>query len=38
MKSNLRGAFKAQNIGSTIFVVGGKNPLAPFLCIKIENK
>src|SRR5699024_8538748 len=25
-------------IGSTIYGVGGKNPLAPFFSIKIENK
>ena len=33
-KSNVKGVSK----GSTIFGVGGKKSLAPFLCIKIENK
>lgn len=26
------------NMGSTLYGVGGKNSLAPFLCLKIENK
>src|SRR5699024_7198292 len=27
-----------EKLGSTIYGVGGKNPLAPFFSIKIENK